>query len=108
MRNFALGIPTCWYLKMLKLALPSMQILKFAFDPTRNTNASQWNIGCVGSPKLFSHVGHVLFMLFVLISFVLVTQRKPSLQWNMGFNPRLQSHKVSIGVNNNRHISKYS
>ena len=30
-------------------------------------------------------VGHVPFMLFVLISFALVTQREPSLQWNMGF-----------------------
>ena len=28
-------------------------------------NASQWNIGCVGSPGVGVHVGHVHFMLFV-------------------------------------------
>ena len=37
--NFALPIPTCWYLKTRKFALP----------PTPNPNASQWNIGCIGS-----------------------------------------------------------
>ena len=31
-------------------------------------------------------VGHVHFMLFVLISFALGNQRKPSLQWNMGLS----------------------
>ena len=37
--NFTLGIPTCWYLKTLKFALP----------PTPTLNASRWNIGGVGS-----------------------------------------------------------
>ena len=27
--SFALGIPTCWYLKMLKFVLPPMRTLKF-------------------------------------------------------------------------------
>ena len=49
-------IPTCWYL-----------LLKVAFYPTRNPNASQWNIGCVGSLALGLCVGHVHFILFVLI-----------------------------------------
>ena len=48
-------------------------------------NANRWNINRVGSPTQNSRVGHVDFMLFVLISFVLVTQHEPSLQWNMGF-----------------------
>ena len=74
--SFALGKPTCWYLKMLKFALPPMQ----------SPNVSQWNLGCVGSPMQNSRVGHVHFMLFVLISFALVIQHKPSLQWNMGFS----------------------
>ena len=43
-QNFALEIPTCWYM----LALP----------PTPIPDASQWNIGGVGS----SGVGHVYFM----------------------------------------------
>ena len=36
-------------------------------------------------------VGHVHFMLFVFISFVLVNQREPTLQWNMGF--KIQARK---------------
>ena len=46
--TFALGIPTCWYLKMRKHPTPN---LKFLFYPTRNPIASQWNIGCVGSQR---------------------------------------------------------
>ena len=53
--NFMLGVPTCWYLKTLKFALP----------PTPTPNASRWKIGGVGSPTQNSCVGHVDFMLFV-------------------------------------------
>ena len=49
-------------------------------------HVSQWNIGCFGSQMQNFRVGHAHFMLFVLISFALVTQREPSLQWNMGLN----------------------
>ena len=52
--DFALSVPTCWYLKTLKFALP----------PTLNANASQWNIGCVGSLTQSFCVAH--FMLFIL------------------------------------------
>ena len=38
--------------------LEPTQSLKLPFSPTRNPNASQWNIGGVGS----SGVGHVYFM----------------------------------------------
>ena len=82
---FAFGIPpTCWYLKMLKCAFPLTQNIKFAFPPTQNPNASQWNIGCVGSLALGLCVGHVHFIFFVLISFALGSRRKRSFQWNMG------------------------
>ena len=57
-----------------------MRNIQFALPPTQNPNTSQWNIGCN------FRVGHVHFMLFVLISFALVTQREPSLQWNMGLS----------------------
>ena len=40
----------------------------------RNPNASQWNIGCVGSQTQISHVGHVHFIFFVSISFALASQ----------------------------------
>ena len=72
--SFALGIPTCWYLKMLK----------FALAVTQTPNANRWIIGCIASPTQNYRFGHVDFMLFVLISFALVTQCDPSLQWNMG------------------------
>ena len=65
MRNFTLGIPKCWYLKTLKFALPPMRMLKVTLLATRNPNAGQWNIGCVGSPGVGAGVGHVHFMLFV-------------------------------------------
>ena len=64
--NFALGIRTCWYLKMRKFALPPMPNLKLAFHPTRNPNASQWNIGCIGFSGVGACVGHVHFRLFHL------------------------------------------
>ena len=44
-----------------------------------------------GSPTQNFRVGHVHFVLFVLISFALLTQRKPSLQWNMGFRFKLDN-----------------
>ena len=61
-QNFALGIPTCWYLKTLT----------FALAPTPTPDASQWKIGGVGSSGVdhvyfmyISCIFHVYFMLFV-------------------------------------------
>ena len=65
--KFALALPTSRYLKTLK----------FAFPPMRNPNASQWNIGCVGSPR---------FDVVYSFSSVLGTQRERCSQWNMGLN----------------------
>ena len=62
--NLALEIPTCWYPKTLKFALTPTQILKFTLPPTQNPNASQWNIGCVGSQTQNFHIGHVHFTFF--------------------------------------------
>ena len=53
--NMLVYFALCWYLKMLK----------FAFPPTQHPNASQWNIGCVGSLALGPCVGHVHFIFFV-------------------------------------------
>ena len=58
--------------------------LNLCLPPTPNPDASQWNIGCVGSLALGLCVGHVHFIFFVLISFALGSQRKCSFQWNMG------------------------
>ena len=75
--------------KITKICVTPNANFKICLPPTHNPNASQWNMGCVGSPTQNFCVGHVDFMLFVLISFALVTQREPSLQWNMGFKDRL-------------------
>ena len=83
--NFALPIPTCLYLKTLKIVFPPTPNLKFVLPPTPTPNTSQWNIGCVGSPTQNFHVGNVHFFVLVLISFAFGNQRKPSFQWNMGF-----------------------
>ena len=86
-QNFALEIPTCWYI----LALPNAKIcvtptpnLNFALPPTPAPDASQWNIGGIGSLALGLCVGHVHFIFFVLISFASGTQCKLVFQWNMG------------------------
>ena len=73
--NSALPIPTCWYLKMLKFALPPTQALKFALPPTPIPNASQWNIA------KFSCWPCTFFLFLMAISFML----GPVFQWNMGF-----------------------
>ena len=62
---FALGIPTCWYLKMLRFAFSPTQNLKFALAPTPTPDASQWNIGGVGPSGIGAGVGHVHFIFFV-------------------------------------------
>ena len=94
---FVLGIPTCWYLKMLKFAFPPTQNIKFAFPPTQNPNASQWNIDYVGSLALGLCVGHVHFIIFVLISFALGSRRKRSFQWNMGLSVKIILTIQSLG-----------
>ena len=60
--------------------------LKVTFNLTRNPNASQWNIGCVGSLALGLCIGHVHFKFCVLISFALGSRGKCTFQWNMGFS----------------------
>ena len=54
-----------------KICVSPTQNIKFVFPPTQNPNASQWNIGCVGSLALGLCVGHVHFIFFVLVSFAL-------------------------------------
>ena len=68
-----------------KFASLPTQKKKFASHPMQNPNASQWNIGCVGSLALGLCVGHAHFIFFVLISFASDIRRKPVFQWNMGF-----------------------
>ena len=62
--------------------------LKFALAPTATPDASQWNIGGVGS----SGVGHVYFMyiscclcIIFRVGYAKISSRKGSFQWNMGF-----------------------
>ena len=65
-QNFALEIPTCWYI----LALPNAKIcvspdakLKICVSPDANPCVSQWHIGGVGPSGVGAGVGHVHFML---------------------------------------------
>ena len=84
--NFALRIPTCWYLKMLKLLLPRTQNPNICITP--NIEHRIWNIGLVGYPTRGADVD---FMLFVSFLVVLGTQRKCDIQWNT----RLMSFSVT-------------
>ena len=81
MPQFCVGYTNMLVSKNVKICVTPTRNIKFALPPTQNPNASQWNIGIY---KFC--VGHVHSMLFVLISFALVTQREPSLQWNMGLS----------------------
>ena len=83
------NIPTCWYI----LALPPTPNLKFALPPTPTPDASQWNIGGVGS----SGVGHVYFMYISCIFHVVCASfsalaTQPSFQWNMGLKGHNTQH----------------
>ena len=93
--NFALGIPMCWYLKMLKFALPPTRTVKFALPQTPTPNASRWNIGGVGSPTRGAGVGHVHFMLFGPISCPLGSQRERDFQWNIGLSGPVRNQEYT-------------
>ena len=55
--------------------------------PNDPNGSNRWNIGCVVSPHIVVHIGHVHFMFFVSISFALGSQGKCNFWWNMGFKP---------------------
>ena len=82
-------------------------MLKFAFPPTQNSNASQWNIGCVGSLALGLCVGHVHFRFFVLISFALGSRRKRSFQWIMGFNSHRTIFQILPSIGETREVGDH-
>ena len=53
--------------KNAKICITPNGIPEFCVTPTANPNASQWNIGFVGSPCIGVRVGQVHLMLFVFI-----------------------------------------
>ena len=68
------------------LRWPCTFLLFLRYPPTPTPDATQWNIGGVGSSGVGAGIGHVHFMLFMSISFASGTQRKPVFWWNMGFS----------------------
>ena len=51
MRKFALAIPTCWYLKTRKFAIPPTRNIKFASTPNAKPQLEPMEyLGYVGSP----------------------------------------------------------
>ena len=57
--NFVLEMPSVS--KNAEICISPNGNIKFALPPTQNPNASQWKIGCVGSPTQSFHIGHVHF-----------------------------------------------
>ena len=72
-----------WHYLTLKFTSPPTPNIKFALPPTPTPDASQWNIGGVGSPTQNFCFGHVHFMLFMSISFAPGTQHKLVFQWTL-------------------------
>ena len=86
------------YMKLTLKPIFHCDVKPFVLGPSigldpQGHNASRWNIGDVWSPMREAGVGHVHFIFFVLISFVLGTQREPSFLWNMGFRVYLSHAK---------------
>ena len=86
-QNFALAIPTCWLLGansnplicVLPGAKPKICVLP---DVKPKRKPVEYRLHWVQTQN--SGVGHVHFMIFVLILFAFGSQFEPSFQWNMG------------------------
>ena len=79
--NFALGIPTCWYLAAnanpgvgSKTLASGVICVTPDANPRRQSVEYRWR----WASGVGAGVGHVHFMFFVLISFAFCSQRKPS------------------------------
>ena len=92
---------------MLKFAFPPTQNIKFAFPPTQNRNASQWNIGCVGSLALGLCVGYVCTFHIFCVDFICVgkpTQTQFSVEYGLKsavsayFVRAASHHRAYLGV----------
>ena len=71
------------------VSLSEHKPLNLHYPPTQTPDASQWNIGGVGS----SGVGYVYFMyiscslcIIFCFGYARISRRKPSFQWNMGLS----------------------
>ena len=62
--QFRLGDTNMLVSKNAKICVTPNENIKFALPPTQNPNASQWNIGSVGSPMQNFRVVHVHFFFF--------------------------------------------
>ena len=93
-QNFGLGIPTCWYLKCGNLRFPTPN-LEFALAPTPNPDASQWNIGCVGSQRKMLALAMYISCFFCRFHLRLVPNANPisSGIWALGMKMPLHFHR---------------
>ena len=90
--DFALGIPTCYQGPITHANI----VKRGPINAQCETEPGCWNIGCVGSPRIEACIGHVDFMLFVSISFPLVSQRELNFRWNMGLKEVLATLKLNV------------
>ena len=76
---------SCWYPKSLTDPTATPQSTQHGpLSARRDPQCEQVEYGRIGSLYTGAHVGHVAFMLFVSISFVLGSERKLGFWWNMG------------------------
>ena len=74
------------------------QNLQFAFYPTRNPNASQWNIGCVGSQRKMLALAMYISCFLCIFHLRLVPKANPisSGIWAIVFSILLQTSYFSF------------
>ena len=95
-QNFALGIPTCW--SQHKSLFPDAK-LEISLALTQSPNASQWNIGCLGSPMQKSCVGHVHVMfLFYFICVWYPTQTQFLVEYGLDCISKMINVTFSFGL----------
>ena len=85
--NFALEIPKCRYPKNAKVCVIPNANFKICLTPNakHQCESVEYRLRWVPNATFLRWPCTFIFMFFVLISFTFGSQRKPRIQWNMGF-----------------------
>ena len=96
--KFCVGYTNMLVSKTLKFALPPKRNIKFVLLPMQNPNASQWNIGCVGSPTnvLAMYISCYLFSFQFAVEYGLKSQIMNFDEWVVSSWLQLIERNLSV------------